>query len=245
MSVFHTLLAKAAMTNSQQAWLPEYRLVGAWIASVIAFASWFKFGMQTPTVDVYIITGCHLVVLPIIRRGMDLVHLPALGCVILGLGTGFQLIDLCFDLLIIHERSLHDGLHATAGRKVAWFYYNTMLNAKHMNIAIALFLLVGQFGAMVGITRSPPHLRRIWIKLVVLMILGNGGYLAAVVPRYIAIRSSVSFDEHFFDGWWAVLAARAWLFVCLGFAINACFSLLLQTHAGAHAERKNGKIHLH
>mmetsp|Transcript_62179 Transcript_62179/g.108757 ORF Transcript_62179/g.108757 Transcript_62179/m.108757 type:complete len:230 (-) Transcript_62179:20-709(-) len=229
------------MTNFQVALLPEPHLVAAWVGSVLAFAAWFKLWLQTPATDVCIIIGTHVVVLPIIRRGLNLVHLPALGCLMLGLGIGFQLIDLCFDFLIIYDHSLHDGLDVFAGRKVAWFYYNTMLNAKHVNVAIALFLLVGQFGAMVGITRSPPHFRRIWITLVGLMVLGNGGYLFAVVPRYIAIRASVAFDERFFDGWWAVLAARTWLFVCLGLAIISCFSLLLDSHA----ERKNGKIHMH
>merc|ERR1712083_100876 len=89
-----------------------------------------------------------------------------------------------------------------------------------------LFLLVGQFGAVVGLTRSPAAARRRWMRLVAVMCAGNGGYVFTVVPRYVAIRTSSEFDEGLFDGWHAVVLARGFLFLALGAAVRELSALM-------------------
>ncbi|CAJ1331024.1 unnamed protein product [Effrenium voratum] len=182
-------------------------------------------------VDLLLLIVAHVVCLPIISPRLDAAVVPAIGCVVIGLAIGCELVDMCFDSLIYWDVTLTDGDGVISGRKVAFLYYNTMLKARHINFSIELFLLVGQFGALVGLTRSPPKVRQAWKGLVATMISGNGGYLTSVVPRYLGIRFATEFDEGFFDGWSWVIAARFYLLVNLLIAIGLLMVILSDTQA--------------
>jgi len=219
--------------------LPELQLVLAWVTSLLAFSGWSHFWMQLRGGETKILIAAHFLTLPIIDRRANPVVVGAVGCVVLGMATGFQVIDLCFDLLILADQPLDVGAGFVSGREAAWLYYHTMLNSWHVNLALAIFLFVCQFGALAGFARSSPNALRWWRGLVVTMIIGNGGYLAAVVPRYCNVRFSPTFDRSFFDGWSAVLAARLWLFVCLGCAILCVCSLLLELQREQQAVKRH------
>jgi len=228
--------------------VPEWQLSLAWVASALSFASWFLFGLQASNVDVCVILAAHVAILPILHARSEPSILCALGFLVIGLAIGFQLVDLCFDVLIIWDLSVHDTLGIISGRKIAWLYYNTMLNSRHINLALSLFLLVGQFVTLVGITRSTGSLRRKWIALVCNMIFGNGGYFIVVIPCYVAIRSSVAFDAQFFDGWMVVLIARMVLFAALGSCATIAGFMLVDLQSQVqplhpHEATTNGKTH--
>lgn len=214
-------------------------LFAFWTSSLIAFVVGTRLLCQSSMDDCLVLALAHCICLPLIHRNTPLALIPPLGCAVVGMAIGFQLVDLGFDMLIIWGRSVHDGLDALSGRRVAWLYYNTMLNAQSVNLGIAVFLLVGQFGAVVGLSRSLARARRQWRRLVFTMIAGNGGYMISVVPRYVAIWQSAAFDEGFFDGWRFVVLARVYLFVALGAALVILCSLLLDDLA-----KDNGKSHV-
>lgn len=123
--------------------VPEWQLSLAWVASALSFASWFIVGLQASKLDVCVILVAHVAILPILHANSNPFLLLALGFLLIGLAVGFQLVDLCFDILIIWDLPVHDTLGIISGRKIAWLYYNTMLNSKHINIALSFVLACG------------------------------------------------------------------------------------------------------
>jgi len=236
-------IAKASATSTKLG-LPELHLVAAWLFSAFGFAAWFHFGLPTSALDMLIILGSHVVILPILSRNSNPVVLLALGFLVFGIVIGLQLVDLCFDILIVwdHKLDLGGGQGAISGRMSAWVYYHTMLNAKHVNLALALFLLVGMSTTLVGITRSAHAIRWKWYCLIVITFSSNAWYFVAVVPRYAAIRASVAFDDRFFDGWWTVFVTRLVFYVAIAAGTIIMCSLVLETHR-AHQETNNDKAH--
>jgi len=200
-----------------------------WATSLVLFVAALHSVWQGNVVDCLLAGLVHVICFPLIHREMPLAQIPTLGLLVVGLAVGYQAIDLSFDIQVLHGRPGGEGggTDSLSGRQVAWLYYNTMLNALPVNLGLLLFLLVGQFGAVAGFTRSPATVRKRWIRLFAFMCAGNGGYLAYVVPRYIAIRASTTFDEGLFDGWHAVVLSRGLLFVALGAAARE-LSLLMR-----------------
>eukprot|EP00930_Biecheleria_cincta_P069117 TRINITY_DN56899_c0_g1_i1.p1 TRINITY_DN56899_c0_g1~~TRINITY_DN56899_c0_g1_i1.p1 ORF type:complete len:233 (-),score=8.56 TRINITY_DN56899_c0_g1_i1:93-791(-) len=194
-------------------------LVGAWASSLIFYVLWFQFGLPASNADCCVVASAHVVCLPLISRRMTPAALLGICFATNGLAIGFELIDLVFDILVVRDLPVHDGQSSISARRIAWLYYNTMLNSKHVNFGIAIILMVGQFAIPASIMRSSLQVLGSWMTLFAMMVAGNGAYLLIVIPRYNFIRASVIFEESFFDGWSAVILAHLWLLFCQGVAM--------------------------
>lgn len=172
--------------------------------------------------------GMHILCLPIISQRMTPRFLACLGGPILGLIAGMQLMDMCFDLIIVFKGEVSDGIDRFPATKVAYMYYHTVLNAPGVNAVLIWIILVSFLGSIVGLGRSTPHMRRQWYIIGTCMAVGTSGYLVYVVPLYMRIRFSTMYDPALFDGWNVVLVARMVLYAGGVAAMPALFGLQTQ-----------------
>ena len=145
----------------------------------------------------------------------------------MGIAIGMLIIDLAFDIIIA------DKPHDDQTKIIAHLYYHTMLNATHVNAILAALMLTMAIGAAIGLAdayqpTTPVRKWRAWVSLICLNVMGNGNYLAVVMPRYIRIRSSSAFNSSDFDGWLEVLRARCVLVLSLSCAVSICMWLTLE-----------------
>lgn len=217
--------------------VPERHLLLAWILSLVAFTLYGRYGLMVDVVDSLLVVVAHLVCFPLLSPRLNPTVVPSMGLAVLGLATGCELVDLCFDSLICWDTSLTIGDRVFSAKEVGFLYYKTMLKGRHVNFAVEIFLLTSQFGALVGLSRSPPKVWRNWLGMVVTMVSGNGFYLTAVVPRYVDLRLATDFEEHFFDGWSKVSAARLFLLVHLLIAITLLTVILVKMKATKSHEK--------
>lgn len=211
--------------------LPEPHLVLAWFCSFAGFVIWLHAEMSV--VDFAVLVGCHVCCLPLLSRSVTPQTIAWLGGPICGTIIGLQVLDLCFDLLILRSRGGPEDAALEAG-KLAFQYYHLVLNAGHVNAVLMCIIVAAGLGSLVGFSRSSPDLRRTWLTLGLCMVLGTGGYLVCVVTRYLKIRSAESFAMDLFDGWEMVLAARITLFICV--MVTLPFVLSIGKHPDASKE---------
>lgn len=153
-----------------------------------------------------------------------------MGCII-----GLQAIDMCFDLAIINGSHVSDGSIALEARRVAYFYYHTMLNASHVNGLLLAMVLCSCLGPTLGMVRGTHEVQRRFILLSILSGIGSGSYMAVVMPRYLVIRNSTAgYRSELFDGWEKVLAARMVLYTTTVLSLHPLYAL--QALAEVHDE---------
>jgi len=207
---------------------PEQHLVLPWFCSFFGFVICLHAEMSAA--DFAVLVGSHVCCLPLLSRSVRPQTIVWLAGPIYGAIIGLQVVDLCFDFLILRSRSGTDNEALEAG-KLAFQYYHLVLNAVHVNAILMCIILVAGLGSHVGFSRSSPDLRRTWLMLGLCATIGTGGYLVCVVSRYIKIRSAEDFSMELFDGWEMVLAARISLFICL--VVSWPFLSAIATHADA------------
>jgi len=204
-------------------YMPEFHLLLLWLVSFLAFVIWLRKEMDF--VDSLVFSGVYILCLPIISPKTTPRFLACLGGVICGLIAGLQLIDLCFDIVILQDRSFSDGVDTISSRRVAFMYYHTVINASHVNAALLGIIVISFLGSFVGLGRCDPKTRATWIAMGSLMAVGTGGYLVSVVTRYVGIRSSKTYDPLLFEGWGYVLIARIVLYASITLSLPFLFSL--------------------
>jgi len=190
-------------------------------------------------IDYLVMVGMHFICLPMVCRDMTPRLIACMGGPLCGLIAGMQLIDMCFDMLIVYDLPLSDGIDVFKPRRAAFLYYHTMLNGRHVNAALLGIILVSFLGSIVGLERSSPEMRRQFCLLGALMSVGTGGYLACAVTRYTAIRFATVYDERLFDGWEMVVAARMVLFVSITIAQPFLFGIQMMKDGGEIALTKD------
>jgi len=193
------------------------------MASFVGWGIWLCNDMGL--LDGLIFSGINVLCLPIIFPQTTPRFLACLGGVILGLIAGMQLVDLCFDIVIIRDHAFFDGVSLIPARKVAYIYYHTVLNAPHVNAVLLGIIVVSFLGSFVGLGRSDPKTRAVWIFIGCLMAVGVSAYLLCVVTRYLGIRSSKIYDPLLFEGWGYVMASRLVLYATMCLAFPPLFSL--------------------
>lgn len=206
--------------------LPELPLV-ALSAGTVAGLAWLVREDFESATDVAVFATISLACLPIIGRWTTHRHLACIGGPICGLVSGMCAIDLCFDLCVVSNWQVSDGVAALDARRLAWLYYRTVLKSSHVNGLLLAIMLVSILGAAVGATRSPWCVLKQWTTIGAVMSLGCGGYVTCCLPRYLTIRDAVAYDAAFFDGWESVVAARMGLFASTAIVTVLLFSLQL------------------
>lgn len=194
-------------------WLPELSLMMTWLAFLLLFFFILEFKTHTDFL-VYIVV--HVLCLPIISRKTTPRLLACLGASVCGMIFGMQLIDLVFDLAIVDGR-----------KEIAYWYYNEVVFAPHINAVVMSVILITNLGAQAGLIRttSLPQLRKIWISVGAKTTIGAGVYLVFVVPRYIRIRASSGYVPELFDGWHPVIYSRVVLFASIVAIMPELFDL--------------------
>eukprot|EP00448_Togula_jolla_P012978 CAMPEP_0170597408 /NCGR_PEP_ID=MMETSP0224-20130122/15694_1 /TAXON_ID=285029 /ORGANISM="Togula jolla, Strain CCCM 725" /LENGTH=236 /DNA_ID=CAMNT_0010921883 /DNA_START=46 /DNA_END=756 /DNA_ORIENTATION=+ len=215
--------ATASMRNPPA--LPETHLILAWLGSYSSLMFWLYPNMDWT--DFAIFNGIFLACLPVISRQMTPRLLACLGGPICGLISGMQIIDLCFDICILHDRPISDGFEMLQPRRLAWVYYHMVLNAPHVNSVLLGIIVICFLGSIAGIGRSSPEVQQRWLVIGAMMSVGVVSYLGAVMPRYLTIRKSSAFEASMFDGWQVVIAARLLLFLSIIVNLPLVFSLQL------------------
>jgi len=232
-------ICKERAPNSRK-WMPELHLIVAWVGSLLGFLYWLQPVMDL--VDLAVVLGIYLICLPIIHPSSTPRLMACLGGPICGFIGGMQLIDLCFDLCILRDRSISDGFDDFQARRVAFLYYHTVITAPHVNGVLLCIIVTAFLGSMVGLGRSSPALLRHWLMLGAAMFVGTGGYLTCVVPRYLVIRMAKAFEPSLFDGWEMVLAARLVLYISLILAMPFMFALQgMRDDGGSSSELGHSK----
>lgn len=217
----------------------------AWAASLCAISGWLHFCLGVGTVDLAVTFVAHLTVLPMLTARFDKRLLPSLGCSLCGVCVGFNLVDMCFDLLIVRDAAVPDGTGlggsgSLTARHVAWLYYHTMLNSSHINFTLLVYVLVSSIGSMMGLMDGSAAVRKLWLAMCAVAAVGNTFYILYVVPRYVSIRASTAFVRADFDDWGGVLLARIFLVLALLACIHLSFLLNLAQSAGPAARPKKG-----
>jgi len=202
--------------------LPEPHLVLAWFCSFFGFPIWLHGVMGIA--DYAVLLCSHVMCLPLLSRSVTPQTITWLAGPIYGIIVGLQVLDLCFDLLILRTRSGPPDVALEAG-KLAFQYYNLVLNAMHVNAVLMCVILVASLGSLVGFSRSSSEVRRTWLMMGVCMVIGTGGYLVCVVSRYLKIRVAKEFSMDMFEGWEVVFAARINLFVCVMVSLPLLFKI--------------------
>mmetsp|Transcript_56183 Transcript_56183/g.147738 ORF Transcript_56183/g.147738 Transcript_56183/m.147738 type:complete len:260 (-) Transcript_56183:52-831(-) len=203
---------------------PEPHLLFAWLGCLAGFLWWLQEDILTRT-DLAVVVAVHVVCLPVISSSTTPRILSCLGGPIMGLVAGMQLIDMCFDLMILRDVPIPDGPDVLQARRMAYFYYHTVISAAHVNAVLLGVILVSFLGALAGFERASSEVRQSWTHLGVLMFAGTGGYLGCVVPRYLGIRSSKAFDPMLFADWEVVVAARLVLYASIILSLPILFRL--------------------
>lgn len=204
----------------------------AWIASLCAILGWLHFCLGVGPVDLVVTVVAHIAVLPMLSKGFDARLLPSFASALCGMCVGFNLVDMCFDMLIVKDEAVSDGtgrsgLGSLTARHVAWFYYHTMLNSSHINFTLLVYVLVSSIGSMMGLMDGSAAERKLWQKMCCVAAVGNTFYILYVVPRYVSIRASTAFVRADFDNWNGVLFARVFLVGALAACIHLSFLLNL------------------
>jgi len=124
-----------------------------------------------------------------------------------------------------------DGAGPVDARRVAFHYYNTMLNSPLVNAALYTSLSSMAVGAWAGLehaysTAQDADLQRAWKEIVLYAMVGHAAYLFGVVSHYLEIREARAYRPEYFDGWGVVLAVRLFLIANI-FAICLCFMRLI------------------
>lgn len=203
--------------------LPEWYLILAWAGSLAGFMIWLQDELTAQ--DLVVFAVVYLLCLPLISRRTTPGLLAWIGGPICGLISGMQLIDLVFDLCIIRDVSISDGVSVFEGRRVAFLYYRTVLTSCHVNTALLGIIVVSFLGSFIGLGRSSPRVRKQWLTLGACMFVGTGGYLFSVVTRYTHIRTAAVYDASLFDSWHMVLVARMQLYASLLVSLPFLFKM--------------------
>ena len=209
--------------------LPTF--IGAlWFVFVSIAIGWQRYYIQSPAFDSAVLLVAALLSLPVLAIGHATPRLlPVIGCVIMGIVLGMLMMDSVFDVLVLTDASINDGWSLVSGRKVAFFYYNSILNSPIVNGVLFSLLMTMALGALVGLERARTtgdvSLKMTWYTLVGLNAVGNSGYIGIVIPRYLALRAATRFDAADFDGWAPVLGARLLLLASTVAAIAICMRL--------------------
>mmetsp|Transcript_9933 Transcript_9933/g.22305 ORF Transcript_9933/g.22305 Transcript_9933/m.22305 type:complete len:245 (-) Transcript_9933:15-749(-) len=202
---------------------PEPHLCLICVASYAALIAWLWSEMSRWDFGVF--SGVYILCFPVLFSSTTPRLLACLGGPICGLVAGMQLIDLVFDLCILQDQPLTDGVETFEARRLAFVYYRAVLRATHVNAVLLAIILICFLGSIVGMQRTSPALRWRWVMLGACMSVGTSGYLGVVVTRYLAIRSAPTFDTSLFDGWERVLVARMVLYASLGGSLPVMFEL--------------------
>jgi len=184
----------------------------AWFCSLFGMLIWLHAEMSAT--DSALLVGGHVCCLPLLSQSVTPQVVTWLAGPVYGTIVGLQVLDCCFDLLILRSRGGPDNA-ALEAAKLAFQYYHLVLNAAHVNAVLLCIILVASLGSLVGFSRSSPALRHKWLMLGLCMVIGTGGYLVCVVTRYLKIRSAKDFSMELFEGWEVVFAARINLFICV------------------------------
>jgi len=214
-----------------------------WAGSLLFFCTYLHFVVQAYSL---VLALAYVMCLPLIHPRTPLVLVLAIGCVNMGIATGMQLIDLCFDMSIIWGGDIHISAEvgSLSGPMVAWLYYKTIVASFPVNLGISVVLCFGLCGAAVGVTRSEHAARLKWLHIVVAVSIGIAAYVFFVVPRYASILASTSFSEDLFVGWHTVMSLRLLLFGSTGVATSLCSSMLLDACAKQSKSRLSSTTHL-
>jgi len=159
----------------------------AWAASLCAVLGWLHFCLGVGTTDLVVTVVAHVCVLPMLAARFDRRLLPSFGCALCGVCVGFNLVDLCFDRLIVLNRAVPDGTgHGGHGsltpRHVAWFYYTTMLNSSHINLTLLVYVLVSSIGSMMGLMDGCATVRNYWLAMCSVAAVGNTFCAPPIAP---------------------------------------------------------------
>eukprot|EP00440_Ansanella_granifera_P037300 gb/GFBE01040470.1/.p1 GENE.gb/GFBE01040470.1/~~gb/GFBE01040470.1/.p1 ORF type:complete len:245 (+),score=20.63 gb/GFBE01040470.1/:1-735(+) len=211
---------------------PEPHIVLAWTWSMAAISAWQIWYLHCGAIDVGVTVAVHVLCLPLIGQQRSPRLLAALFSICSGILCGFQVIDMCFDLVLLSKQ--HD-----VGRLV-WHYYNTMLNSSHMNAVLLAAMVITTMGVLVGLARDHSRVRHGWYGMVFSNVAGFGCYWALVIPRYLCIRASTEYEPQFFENWSTVLICRLWMFVCLAIAMLSSLYVLV---ADPGEESNSLKVH--
>lgn len=194
-----------------ESWMPESHILAVWVAISAGFIGALNVVFDGSSFDNLLALAVLLVCLPFLSPRWSNSELLCIGYVVHGIIIGIQLIDFCFDVLVLRNSSIRMGSHpddVISARKVAWLYYHNVVSAPHVNVIVSLCVLLLLFGSLACISRSTTRQRFKWAMLVGCMVVGNGGYVFIIVPYYIRIRTEAAFDSSIFDGWGVVFAAR-------------------------------------
>ncbi|CAE8600523.1 unnamed protein product [Polarella glacialis] len=209
--------------NTRSTGLPDLRLLLAWVASLLGFGLWFWTTMDS--VDRAVLFIGHVVILPIFSERATPRLMACMGSPIVGTISGMQLIDVVFDLAIVNERTISDGVESFDPRRVAYLYYHTVVTAPHVNGILLCMVLISIFGSIIGFGRSTPEIVQCWKKIGAVMSVSMSSYLGVVVPRYLHIRDATVYDVSLFENWTHVVAVRMFLFASLLSILPLMFEL--------------------
>mmetsp|Transcript_99495 Transcript_99495/g.156912 ORF Transcript_99495/g.156912 Transcript_99495/m.156912 type:complete len:235 (+) Transcript_99495:2-706(+) len=202
--------------------VPEAHLLLVWLATLVLFlGATNTYGGSA--IDYVVVISVLAMFLAILSPRLPTPLLLIVAYIFMGIIVGAEVIDLCFDLIVLRGVDIDSTMPA---RRLAWYYYRNMLIAPHVNCVIVISCLFLFFGALAGVSRSPRKDMRKWATLLVAMVVGNGGYVFCICPYYVQIRTSVEYDPAHFDGWEVVFAARLTNFVALIVSWVIMFSLL-------------------
>jgi len=191
--------------------------------------------------DLVVLIGMHFVCLPIIAPQTTPRLMACIAGSLYGLIAGLQCIDLCFDFVILSDQPISDGVDTFLARQVAYLYYHTVITASHVNAALLAIVLTSFLGALVGLGRSSPGAQRQWLILGAAVVVGSGGYMTCVVPRYLAIRQASRFEASLFEGWGVVLGARIALYGSVLVSLPVLFALQGSRDEGSDDDGGLGK----
>lgn len=216
----------------QVRWIPEWHLLLIWVTSLAVMIGVSNSVFGGSAVDNAGIVGMCLCCLPLLSPWWTSSGLLILGFIVTSVILGIQVIDLCFDFLILRDATsstegshLSNDIRSVPARRIAWLYYHTVTTAPHVNATVVFLCLLLFLGALACISRSTPEERRIWAFLVLMMCAGNGSYVFVIVPHYVSIRTETTYDPAFFNGWGTVVAARAASIMTIFFAWPVMASL--------------------
>lgn len=206
-------------SSKRTIWLPEAHLLVCWIASLATIFAWQRYWLRVGLIDQTVTVVVHWLYFPLLCRKMTPLLHAGLYSMSSGSLLGFQVIDLCFDLVVMSKTS---GL-----QQLTWLYYHTILNSSHVNAVLLAAMLQTGLGSLIGLTRHGPMFRINWILMIACNFLGFGCYFAFVVPRYLEIRESADMKTSVLEGWEVVFRARIWMFLCLGLGMASCLYMKL------------------